>query len=154
LIAQLLEVPVADKLTVSAEKTNAADQRKSNQKNEQPFFENDIVRIDVVSFQREGGTIELKLKYLNKTKKVISMRLNSPKENTYLVDDFGNQITFKESEIDQNTLTFPSGIPRISVIVFRDTEEGDNRNFIATAQYYQPGRGQTFFASFKGLVLR
>ena len=80
LIVQLLDIPVEDKSsTVKIISTNTPPQERH--KRGTPFYEKDMFRIDVVSFQREGGSIELKLKYFNRTKKVIKMLLSNAEKN-------------------------------------------------------------------------
>jgi TolB-like protein len=150
LIAQLLEIPVEDK-PFTTQNDSAPKSRKIPEKTNQLFFENDMFHIDVVSFKRKGGSIELKLKYINRTQKVIQLELIKPRENAYIVDKLGNQYPYKLDEFGRG-LDFPVGIPRISTITFRDMN-GNSKEFIATVNYFASQGYKRFFAHFKGLNL-
>jgi hypothetical protein len=117
---------------------------------EKAAFENSFLKIDVLAFRRTAEGLILRLSYRNQTKQAFRMALIDPNNNTYLVDDAGNQYPFKESELgdQQHWLEFAPGVPRISTIVFRDIKTG-GADFIFTAKH-QIGF-ETFFASIKGL---
>lgn len=102
------------------------------------FFENDLIKIEVVAFIQEQEGFVLKLRYSNKTKKIFGLILNQPELNTYLVDNEGNQYSFKEAELggrsSRHARELPVGVPRISSIIFR-SEGGTGKIFSFTAKY-------------------
>jgi TolB-like protein len=114
------------------------------------FFENDRFRIEVISFKREPEGLVLKLRYLNRTKGPVRVWLSGPEKNAYLVDDAGNQYTYKDAEL-RKPRDFPPGVPRISAIMFREMK-GGGTEFIFSAKY--TGRGGDFFANIKGMKLQ
>jgi len=120
-------------------------------KNQQSVFENDLVRIEVVSLKRVGPDIELKLRHINRTDKVFYIDLRNPQTDAYLVDKFGNQFPYKESDISRR-VSLPSGIPRVCTVHFKNID-GDNKNIIASINYYNSVDHQEFFASFKDLKI-
>lgn len=129
---------------------------KGNSKETQSYFENDFIRIEVLSFTRQPEGLLLKLKYVNRIRKPFRMIIErNGHEKTYLVDDSGNQYPVKEGEMLRwGEMEFPPGVPRISSLVFRD-QKGGGDEFIFSAKYeawdVEP---RHFFASIKGLRLR
>jgi TolB-like protein len=90
------------------------------------FYENDIVRIDVLSFTREPEGLVLKLKFVNRAGgDSCQMRIYDPKDRTYLVDSNGNRYGFKNSILTDGKV-FPQGIPNAYKIIFRDIKNGSN----------------------------
>jgi hypothetical protein len=120
------------------------------------FFENDYVRIDVVSFTRAAEGILLKLKFINRTKKPFSMILSDQGHDTYLVDDSGNQYPCKEGELMKggSSVTFPPNAPRISTIVFRDQKDSGNEFTFSASFITWDVNPSGLFASINGLRLQ
>ncbi len=113
------------------------------------FFENDVVRIEVVSFVQQPEGLLLKLRYWNRTKLDNELGLAHPEENTYLVDNEGNQYSFKEAEMDRRR-NLPVGAPRISDILFRNGGLS-SKEFIFTAKYFSRSGIRDFSVSISGL---
>jgi TolB-like protein len=118
-----------------------ASPRKKDEKKKGPapapisklFYENDVVRIDVLSFTREAEGLVLKLKFVNRAgSDSCQMGLMRPKERTYLVDSDGNRYGFKNSALGDRRKIFPTGVPNAYTIVFRDIKNGSNK-FILSA---------------------
>jgi len=121
-------------------------------KNKGLFFENDFVKIDVISFTRQPEGLVLKLRYMNRTKKAFRMWLRNPDDKTYLADEIGKKYPFKILEPkDSNTL--PAGVPRLYTIVFRDLKT-DVEDFIYSVQYRKCPSCDNFFVKIEGLKLR
>jgi hypothetical protein len=120
-------------------------------KEELPFFEDDLLKIEVISFIKEAESFQLKLKYFNKTKSPFSLRLSGPKENTYLIDEMGNQYVYKEAELFEFR-DFPPHAPRISTITFR-TMKDTGKEFIFSAKYEKKWN-EHFFVSIEGIKLQ
>jgi hypothetical protein len=120
------------------------------------FFENDYVRIDVVSFTRAAEGLILKLKFTNRTKKAFSMILEGQGRDTYLVDDIGNQYQCKEGELTKGgaSITFPPNAPRISTIVFRDQKDIGNEFTFSASFITWDVSPSGLFASISGLTLQ
>lgn len=156
LVQQLLETQIEGEVArVGREKPSRSSGNTS--KHQQSVFENDLVRIEVVSLKRVGPGIELKLRHINRTNEVLKIFLNNPETDTYLVDDLGNQFPFKESsDLDINTsrraTSLPSSIPRVCSIYFKNID-GDYKNIIATVNYNIFRTNKHFFASFKNLKI-
>ncbi len=124
---------------------------RGNDQNQKLFYENDAVRIDVLSFDRTEEGLVLKLKFVNKTKNDNGqMKIYNPKERSYLVDNNGNRYGFKNSELVEYKV-FPVGIPLAYTIVFRDLKSG-SKEF--TLSSYISGYGlPDFTAKISGLTL-
>jgi curli biogenesis system outer membrane secretion channel CsgG len=123
---------------------------------EDSFYENDFVRIEVLSFSRQPDGLVLKLKYTNRTNKPFQMILERHgHDKTYLVDDAGNQYACKEGEMMQrNGIEFPPQVPRISTLVFRDQKDGGHE-FIFSSKYQTWDLStREFFASISRLRLQ
>lgn len=152
-VAQGLEKIITESGVTGGSSKSGAGTGKKADKNSL-FFENDDLKIEVVSFTQEPEGMLLKLKYLNKTKDEINLRLTDPEENTYLVDNEGNQYSFKEAELSEHrgSRQLPIGAPRISSILFRG-DGGSAKEFIFTAQYYSERARDRFSVSITGLKL-
>ena len=150
LVQQLLETKIEGEVArVGREKPSGVPGKAS--KNQQNFFENDLVRIEVVSLKRVGPSIELKLRHVNVTNKVIKIGLSNPEENAYLIDELGNQFPYKESsDFYRNNVSLPSGVPRVCTLYFKNID-GDNKNIIGSISYWSSAENRPFFASFKNL---
>jgi TolB-like protein len=114
-------------------------------------FENDFVRIEVVSLSQEPEGLVLKLSYFNKSDSTLSLALPQPQANTSLVDEHGTMHRFKSAELI-NFREFPSRSQRSSRIVFHQPNRA-GKSFTFTAKYYD-GHGHNFYATIKGLMLQ
>ncbi|MEI2780093.1 MAG: FlgO family outer membrane protein [Candidatus Competibacter sp.] len=136
-VAQGLEKIVTESGVAGGSSRSGVGPGKKADKNSL-FFENDSIKIEVVSFTQEQEGFVLKLRYSNKTKKIFGLILNQPELNTYLVDNEGNQYSFKEAELggrsSRHARELPVGVPRISSIIFR-SEGGTGKVFSFTAKY-------------------
>ena len=151
LVQQLLATQVEGEAAgVGREKPSRSSGNTS--KHQQSVFENDLVRIEVVSLKRVGPNIELKLRHINRTDKELEIGLKNPEKDTYLLDENGNQFPFKESSDLWPNVSMPSGIPRVCNIHYKNIN-GDNKNIIATVNYYVSHTNVDFFASFKNLKI-
>jgi len=103
---------------------------------ERPFFENDILRIEVVSLTRMGPFYTLKLKHINKTGKPIQLRAYNHQKNSYLLDDLDNQNAYYSAELPDHgiMLDLPYNSPRI--ILFQFSKSGVvGKTFSFSSQY-------------------
>jgi len=152
IVAQGLEKIIKESGGSSGSSKSGAATGKKADKNSL-FFENDFIKIEVLSFTQEPGEgFVLKLKYLNKTKDIIRLGLDNPWLDTYLVDNEGNQYSFKGAELHNACRELPVGIPRISSIVFRG-ESGTGKEFGFTVKYGRCSNTR-FSASITGLKLQ
>ncbi|MDG4595428.1 MAG: FlgO family outer membrane protein [Candidatus Contendobacter sp.] len=151
LVAQGLEKIVAESGVAGGSPKLGAGAGKKADKNPL-FFENDVVRIEVVSFVQQPEGLLLKLRYWNRTKLDNQLGLAHPEENTYLVDNEGNQYSFKEAEMDGRHRSLPVGAPRISDILFRNGGLA-GKEFIFTAKYFSRHGIRDFSVSIAGLKL-
>ncbi|NJN46994.1 MAG: hypothetical protein HC808_11525 [Candidatus Competibacteraceae bacterium] len=150
MITQGLDRVVVD--TAVVVRPGGAPSSTAPQNTDALFFEDDRVRIDVVSFRQEVGSLLLTLKYTNRTKGKLGLKLCSPRENTYLVNEKGVQYAFKEAEmVHQRDL--PPSAPRISTIVFRGEVAPDNNRFTFSSEYCGYPSVRSLFASIAGLML-
>ncbi|MDG4551112.1 MAG: FlgO family outer membrane protein [Candidatus Contendobacter sp.] len=148
LVAQGLEKIATESGVTGGSSKSGAGTGKKVDKNSL-FFENDAVRIEVVSFVQQPEGLLLKLRYWNRTKLDYELGLADPGENTYLVDNEGNQYSFKEAEMDRRR-NLPVGAPRISDILFRNGGLS-GKEFIFTAKYFPGGGIRDFSVSIAGL---
>lgn len=158
LIASLLSETVKEDNSFAVAPKTKGKTTKNTRKS--LFFENDFLCIEVVSFSREAQGLVLRLKYLNRTKGPYSMAFSKPGENVYIVDDTGNQYTYKDAELSQRR-EFPPDVPRISIVVFSDPK-GTGDNFTFSAKYklwskkriFPKGKGPEFYLNIKGMKLQ
>lgn len=148
LVAQGLEKTITESGVSGSSSKSGTGTGKKVDKNSL-FFENDAVRIEVVSFVQQPEGLLLKLRYWNRTKLDNELGLAHPEENTYLVDNEGNQYSFKEAEMDRRR-NLPVGAPRISDILFRNGGLS-GKEFIFTAKYFSRSGIRNFSVSIAGL---
>jgi TolB-like protein len=136
--------------------TSSATGTSGKSEKEEGFFENDFIRIEVVSFKQEAEGLLLKLKFINRAKKPFSMILSDGGKDTYLVDDLGNQYPCKEGELMQrgSSITFPPNAPRISTIVFRNQKEAGNEFTFSARFITWDVNSHGLFASISGLRIQ
>jgi len=118
-----------------------------------PSYKNGFFKIEAIDMTRREDEIVLKLRYTNISGKPLRAGLLRPEENTYLVDEIGNQYPFKAGEL-RNDREFPAGVPRISEIVFRVPTSSTGSTFIFAGKLFCSSTNcSNFFATIKGLRL-
>ena len=100
------------------------EQKEVEPLGDKPFFDDDVLRIEVVSLTRMGPFYTLKLKHINKAGKPIELIANDHRENTYLLDDLDNQNPYYSAELSDTgrRLDLPHNSPRI--ISFQFSKSG------------------------------
>lgn len=126
---------------------------------DRPFFENDVLRIEVVSLTRMGPFYTLKLKHINKTGKPIELGAYDHQKNTYLLDDLDNQNSYYSTELPGGGqgLVLPYDSPRI--ILFQFSKTGIvGKTFSFSSQYQYTFRDayklDTIYVSIKDIKLQ
>jgi TolB-like protein len=114
-------------------------------------FENDFVRIEVVSFKHEPAGFDLKLNYFNKSRNALNLVLTKPESNAFLIDEDGKRHRFKDGELI-HFREFPARSVRTSQIVFHE-QKSAGKSYTFTAEYYD-GRGHSFSVAIKELMVQ
>jgi hypothetical protein len=109
---------------------------------ERPYFENEILRVEVVSFHRMGPNYTLKLKHINRTGQPIKLWANKCEENTQLLDDSDKLYSYNGSEISERSFDLPHNFPRIISFKFSKIGTAGKVFSFATKYSYSYARVQ------------
>jgi hypothetical protein len=86
------------------------------------LFENDLIRVELVSFVREAGDLVLKLRYVSKSTASNTPRLSLADAKMYLQDETGRKYFFKGSDTASQQERI-AGVPPITTIVFQPARD-------------------------------
>jgi TolB-like protein len=124
-----------------------------SQNDQSLVWEGDDIKIAILSLTREGSNLVLKVRVSNKKNKILKMLLDSVKEDTYLIDEKNNQVSFSESRFS-NWTNLSSNANRIVTIVF-DGKNAVGNKFEWVSRYACGGCKDYYFSSLvKGIGLK
>jgi hypothetical protein len=124
---------------------------------EKPFFDNDVLRIEVVSLTRMGPFYTLKLKHINKAGKPIKLIADDLRKNTYMLDDLDNQNPYYSAELSDTgrRLDLPHNSPRIILFQFQKSGAvGKTFSFSSKYGYELDGSLKYIYVSIKDIKLQ
>lgn len=132
-----------------------------------PFFTNNIIKIEIVSFSLDGAYFNLLLKHTNLTEQPIEIFAYEHKHNTLLIDNHNNQCQYLAPyEIGKEDVLYLSdkgrgielapGIPKVISFSFACNNKQHGSNFIFSSKYgfrYKRGISNVIHVSIKNINL-
>ncbi len=145
--------PPSKKEALKGEKPSVSSSKKASNIYQSPplpkakdVFENDVLRVEVVSFQEFGSYFNLALKHINRARQPIRVRCPDHRKNTFLIDNHDVQYYYmtpyeagRDHELSMPdrgmTVELVPNVPRIISFQFARSTESSGVFFTFSSKY-------------------